>query len=102
MKFFGNFVLTILFGPEKTYTIMLVLRDRNDRRYWHVLTECGSHLIFPAATLAIGSDGASFYVADLRRGDEMTIRMRGKGIILLPWSKIERDPFGLKNKKESR
>ena len=100
LRWLGKSSLWLFSGPEKTYKVARVKRDVKNLEYWHVLTECGTHLIFPDVALGISSDGTFGDRFDLRRGDEITIRVRGKGV-WTPFGTLEKDPFNLKTKPRS-
>ncbi len=98
----------VFFGPETTGIVQHALRDKNDPSFWHVLvvTDGGEerHFIFPERSTVIKKTEKNLGIVieefSARIGDPINIRTRGTGMVLMPWSKIERDPFNLKPDKK--
>lgn len=95
-----NGVACILCGPKVEGTVLLVKRDKNLGRFWHLLIETDEkerrHIIMSDNSLCITNRGLE--VVDMpfciKRGARFEGNIRGTGVTPLPWSKLERDPFG--------
>jgi hypothetical protein len=96
----------VIFGPKIEGVVADRMQDSKVPDVDHFLidaTEGGQrHIILPnARKLVSKKDNLRIWHTShvMKIGEEISLRIRGKGMFLLPWSNIERDPFGLKNDK---
>lgn len=96
----GEAVARVVFGPKIEGTVELVLRDPHNRNYWHILVETTGgqkrhFTLYGAAVTYAPEEGFGTEGMPYVRGQHFEARIRGVGLIIAPWSKIERDPFNL-------
>lgn len=88
----------VLCGPKVEGTILLVRRDKNLSRFWHLLIETDEkerrHIVMENRALCITNRGLEVVDMPFKRGDRFEGNIRGTGVTSLPWSKLEREPFG--------
>lgn len=91
-------VARVLCGPKVEGTVLLVKRDKNLGRFWHLLIETDEkerrHIIMSDDSLCITNRGLEVVDMPFKRRDRFVTNIRGSGVTSLPWSKLERDPFG--------
>lgn len=95
----------VVFGPETKGHVKAVKRDPNDPLCYHVLVETDDgrfrHFTrteeISANNLVINSETGKigFGAMDVWVGKRWKCRTRGTGVLLLPGSNIERNPFNL-------
>ncbi len=94
----GLFLSKVVFGPEVKGEVRDVVVDRNAPAV-HVLIRTDDnewkHQIYDDRSVVLSYKGIKTSMPVWKPGDRYWVRMRGKGMILLPWSKIERNPFNL-------
>jgi len=97
---FSEKVGSLLFGPKIEGVVSRVAPDSRSRNLVHVLmsTPQGErHVIHPRSELGLNLRTGDVEIHDfsqLRPGEQISLRVRGKGVLLFPWSKVDRNPFG--------
>lgn len=94
----SNAVNRVLFGPKIEGVIEDIAVDPK-ASVTHILVDTSGglrHIIHPNTEIGISLRDGSVSVHDFtktRIGDSFLGRVRGKGVVFFPWSKVTRDPF---------
>ena len=94
----GNVAARVVFGPEINGTVVDVLKDKN-APVTHILikTDEGAwrHLMHNNRALVVSGNGLGISEPWWKPGDRYQAQGRGTGMILLPGSRVARNPFNL-------
>lgn len=95
----SNTINRVIFGPKLEGTVRQVLADPVVEGVQHILIETANeghrHIMTHDRALAISREGIGVTDEIFSPGEEIHLNIRGNGMWLLPWSKIDRNPFGL-------
>lgn len=90
----------LFFGPKVEGVVSRVASDSQSRDLVHVLisTPQGEkHVIHPRSGLGLNLRTGEVEIHDfseLRPGEQISLRVRRTGVLLFPWSRVDRNPFG--------